>query len=91
MTNEYAAEFELIATVPSKDEVHKIQQRITRIEGEMKANNENLQKLPIAKLKELGEKHKTERDQANERLKKALALFALKAPHAKKLEKEKGK
>jgi hypothetical protein len=87
LTNLYAAEFELIATVPPAEEIRKCQERITKIEAEMKANNENLQKLPIAKLKEIGEKHKTERDQANDRLKKALAPFLLKGPNAKKADK----
>ncbi len=85
LTNEYAAEFERIATIPDKGEIKKIQERITKIQDEMKANNEALQKLPIAKLKELGDKHKTERDEATDRLKKALAPFRAKGPNAKKI------
>lgn len=75
LINDYAAEFERIATIPDKGELPKIQERIIIIQDEMKANNEALQKLPIAKLKELGDKHKTERDGATDRLKKALAPF----------------
>ncbi len=78
LTNEYAAEFERIASIPDKAEVQEIQKRINKIQDEMKSNNEALQKLPIAKLKELGDKHKTERDEANDRLKKALAPFRAK-------------
>ncbi len=85
LTNEYAAEFERIATIPDKSELQKIQERITKIQDEMKSNNEALQKLPIAKLKELGDKHKTERDEANDRLKKAFAPFRAKGLNTKKV------
>ena len=86
LTNEYAAEFERIASIPDKAEVQEIQKRITKIQDEMKSNNEALQKLPIAKLKELGDKHKTERDQANDRLKKALAQCRAPTPVKKTAE-----
>jgi hypothetical protein len=84
LINLYAAEFELMATVPPADEARKMQERITKIEAEMKVNNEGLQKLSILKLKELGEKHKVESGQANDRLKKALQPFTGKGPNVKK-------
>jgi hypothetical protein len=76
LINEYAAEFEFIATVPPAAEVRQCQQRISKIESQMKANNEALQQLPLARIRELAGKHQIERDEAKARLTKALQPFA---------------
>jgi hypothetical protein len=84
LINEESAAFEEIGTIPDAAKTRELQARIDKIRAELTANNKILQTLPLAQLKEIGERHKAELDQAQERLRNAFKPYRAKMPNLKK-------
>ena len=73
LLNEQSAAFEEIGKNPDAAKARDIQDRITKIRAEIAANNKPWKTFsPIAQLKEIGDRHKAELDQATERLRKSV-------------------
>jgi hypothetical protein len=68
----HAEALERLAAKPSADEIAEIKERLAQIDKERLENDKELQKVPFAEKKALGEKYKAELVEAMRRFAKAL-------------------
>jgi hypothetical protein len=84
LLNDYADAMEQIGTVPSQAKIHELQQRITKDEAAIHANNEALKAYTLRDLKAIGDRHREEADRVQERFKNAFKVYRAKMPNLKK-------
>jgi hypothetical protein len=84
LTDQYAEALEQIGKIPDAQKIHEIQEKITKIQAEMKANTQALKAFPMAVVEEIQTRHKEESERVRQRLLNSNKIYRDKMPNLKK-------